>query len=380
MTFHLTGLHLTSKRGRGKTGLSEKDLILNRAGLFDLNPAQTELMTICPKHRKNLTTDWQGRKSRVCCYPCHKGQRKQLEVHRRVNALMSAEIHQLFNTVVPIGSAICETCRHVHYKRRGEKQQQDKVEVVSLEEEQETPLYLSSFEADAQHRPSSSSAPVQFDDLSQPNTSCAQAQFVDLNQPSTSSAQAQFVDLNQPSTSSSYAQSDDRHQPATSSSARVHFDDLRQPSTPASAQIEYETETTSSQSSQSTVPEQEVSVWEDEMELQQQKRHTLNETISELSGGRVSPLLSTLNTSWDDISSTQKKYYSRKAKEMISTTLSIISPGQEEELWNSIKPVNEGVVSKETVVLRRWGSSIQKFGFINGVDNVNLPPYRDSKS
>ena len=104
MTFHLTGLHLTSKRGRGKTGLSEKDLILNRAGLFDLNPAQTELMTICPKHRKNLTTDWQGRKSRVCCYPCHKGQRKQLEVHRRVNALMSAEIHQLFNTVVPIGS------------------------------------------------------------------------------------------------------------------------------------------------------------------------------------------------------------------------------------------------------------------------------------
>ena len=42
--------------------------------------------------------------------------------------------------------------------------------------------------------------------------------------------------------------------------------------------------------------------------------------------------------------------------------------------------MNEGVVSKETVVLRRWGSSIQKFGFVNGVDNVNWPPYRDSKS
>ena len=24
--------------------------------------------------------------------------------------------------------------------------------------------------------------------------------------------------------------------------------------------------------------------------------------------------------------------------------------------------------------------TIQKFGFINGVDNVNWPPYRDSKS
>ena len=40
----------------------------------------------------------------------------------------------------------------------------------------------------------------------------------------------------------------------------------------------------------------------------------------------------------------------------------------------------KGVVSKETVVLRRWGSSTQKFGFINGVDKVNWPPYRDSKS
>ena len=40
----------------------------------------------------------------------------------------------------------------------------------------------------------------------------------------------------------------------------------------------------------------------------------------------------------------------------------------------------KGVVPKETVVLRRWGSSIQKFGFINGVDYVNWAPYRDSKS
>ena len=38
----------------------------------------------------------------------------------------------------------------------------------------------------------------------------------------------------------------------------------------------------------------------------------------------------------------------------------------------------------EKVVATRAGnlqvSSIQKFGFINGVDNVNWPPYRDSKS
>ena len=31
----------------------------------------------------------------------------------------------------------------------------------------------------------------------------------------------------------------------------------------------------------------------------------------------------------------------------------------------------KGVVSEETVVLRRWGSSTQKFDSINGVGNVN---------
>ena len=33
--------------------------------------------------------------------------------------------------------------------------------------------------------------------------------------------------------------------------------------------------------------------------------------------------------------------------------------------------VETGGVSKETVVLHRWGRCTQKIGFINGVDNVN---------
>ena len=40
----------------------------------------------------------------------------------------------------------------------------------------------------------------------------------------------------------------------------------------------------------------------------------------------------------------------------------------------------EGVVFKETVALSPSGSSIQNFGFINGIDNVNWPPYRDFES
>ena len=58
---------------------------------------------------------------------------------------------------------------------------------------------------------------------------------------------------------------------------------------------------------------------------------------------------------------------------VLCTVSTAKSPG-----WFSV--FLKGVVSKETVVLRRWGSSLQKFDFINGVDNVNWPPFRDSKS
>ena len=67
-----------------------------------------------------------------------------------------------------------------------------------------------------------------------------------------------------------------------------------------------------------------------------------------------------------------------KASSSLFLPLSLIHA--EMHTLRSLLHLNEGVVSKETVVLRRWGSSIQKFGFINGVDNVNWPPYRDSKS
>ena len=45
--------------------------------------------------------------------------------------------------------------------------------------------------------------------------------------------------------------------------------------------------------------------------------------------------------------------------------------------WGSLR-VNEGVVSKETVVLHR-GEVVYK-NLVLSTDNVNWPPYRDSKS
>ena len=102
---------------------------------------------------------------------------------------------------------------------------------------------------------------------------------------------------------------------------------------------EGENETVPSQSSQSTsstVPEREISIWLDEKEEQNAKRQVLNDSMNNLTDGRLSPLQSTLDTEWDDISATLQKCYTRKARETIAATLSVISPGQEEELWQSI--------------------------------------------
>ena len=81
--------------------LSEIDLILNRSGQFRADHSK---MTVCPKHRRELTIDWPGRKRNTCTYPSHKGPRKQLKTLRRVNSSMSMEIYNRFDQLVPIGS------------------------------------------------------------------------------------------------------------------------------------------------------------------------------------------------------------------------------------------------------------------------------------
>ena len=59
--------------------------------------------------------------------------------------------------------------------------------------------------------------------------------------------------------------------------------------------------------------------------------------MSSIASGRYSPLLSTLNSTWDDISNTQQRYYLRKASEAITTALSVIFPEQENEIWDSLR-------------------------------------------
>ena len=82
-----------------------------------------------------------------------------------------------------------------------------------------------------------------------------------------------------------------------------------------------------SHSSQASIPEAEISIWVDEMEEQKSKRQKLNEAVHSISGGRYSPVMSALNTTWDDVSDTQQRYYICKAKESIETSLSVITSG-----------------------------------------------------
>ena len=105
VTDHLVSLGISRKRGWRNTGaVSEKELILNRSGKFNLSPNDTSSMTICPKHRRELTVDWPGRKRYVCGYLKHVGSSKQLKSPRRVNFTMSHEIYTMYGIVTPAGT------------------------------------------------------------------------------------------------------------------------------------------------------------------------------------------------------------------------------------------------------------------------------------
>ena len=81
----------------------------------------------------------------------------------------------------------------------------------------------------------------------------------------------------------------------------------------------------------------EVSLRIDEKEQQHERRGVINHAISQLTEGRYSPIASTLNTSWEDVSATQQQYYQRKVKEVIQVVLSVVVPGQEARMWSCLR-------------------------------------------
>ena len=81
----------------------------------------------------------------------------------------------------------------------------------------------------------------------------------------------------------------------------------------------------------------EVSLWIDEKEQQRERRGVINQAILQLTEGRYSPIASTLNTAWEDVSLTQQQYYQRKVKEVLQAVLSVVVPGQEERMWSCLR-------------------------------------------
>ena len=66
----------------------------------------------------------------------------------------------------------------------------------------------------------------------------------------------------------------------------------------------YKTEVEISMMSMNEGDDTEVSLWIDEKEMQHQKRERLSNTVAQITEGHHSPIASTLNTSWDDLSIT----------------------------------------------------------------------------
>ena len=91
LTDYLINLSVSRSRGFG-TRINEADVILNRAGLHSLSEEDRERITVCPKHRYELTTPYQKLKS-SCSHPSHRGEVKKLKNPRRVNKQVSDEIY-----------------------------------------------------------------------------------------------------------------------------------------------------------------------------------------------------------------------------------------------------------------------------------------------
>ena len=98
ITTHLNNCHLS------RESMTEFELILTRAGVFELPLPKVSEMMICPKHRYSLGKYWKQR--RPCQYPMHHGGRKAIKSRDAVNVNMAKEIKKLHGVIVPIGPGL----------------------------------------------------------------------------------------------------------------------------------------------------------------------------------------------------------------------------------------------------------------------------------
>ena len=107
ITTHLNTCHLS------RESMTEFELILTRAGGFELPLPKVNEMMICPKHRHSLGKFWKQR--RPCQYPMHHGVRKTIKSRDVVNVNMSKEMKKLNGVIVPVGSGLIIVFVFLHY-------------------------------------------------------------------------------------------------------------------------------------------------------------------------------------------------------------------------------------------------------------------------
>ena len=92
--------HLKARLLSKLSGMMEYELILVRAGLFDVPPHRQEEMFACPKHRHNLDCNW--RPLRRCRY-LHSGARKKLKNYHFINLKCQRIFTQVLESQFPLG-------------------------------------------------------------------------------------------------------------------------------------------------------------------------------------------------------------------------------------------------------------------------------------
>lgn len=93
---HLSTCHLS------KSNLKEHELILARAGLFNIASEHIRDMTVCPAHRDALGRFWRPRAT--CQHPAHTGPTSRVKGRHVFNLQMSQDVLTLHGVLVPTGS------------------------------------------------------------------------------------------------------------------------------------------------------------------------------------------------------------------------------------------------------------------------------------
>ena len=92
----------------------------------------------------------------------------------------------------------------------------------------------------------------------------------------------------------------------------------------------------------------EVNFWADEEQRQQENRTVLNEANANTTDGTVSPIASTLSSSCQNVSSSQKAYYLRKVRQVFSAVLSTFAPDQEDQVFDALKSSSVSIMNKKS--------------------------------